>query len=406
MRIKRKHNSINSLLLWIYALFVIWRVLYSSNFVIEFGGLLNLFSMAVKLAIVAVSLFAIVTSQKFRKNELLIDVALVVTSFAALLRNDYDVVFLTILMVVAMRRIDFRSIVSYTMYGQIAGALLVLLSCGLGLIGDFTYNHQMLSGGVMVSRTVHTYGFTYYTSPAYLMLAIMMEWNFLHFDKIKVVKILGWGVVQYVIYQLFTSRASFYMSAIYLVLLLLFSAESFKMKNWIWKAIAALGFGGLLILNFALVNEYASGNVMVIAINTLVSGRLFFAAQALEKYGISLLGGHIPMVGGYEVTYGISKEYFYLDSGYLYSLLCYGLLITVLLVIAYTVIFVNVAQTRNKSVYCWLLVFMIINLNNNMFVSVHYVPLLFLLPHALTQGKKSVQNYARTMKQRSAKSYE
>lgn len=397
MIIRKRHSSLERWQLTVYAMFVLWRVLNNSNYVFgAVGTLLTLFSTGVKIVIVFLSLFAIVATKKYKVNELVSAVVLVVTSFAALMRNDYDVVFLTILMVVSMRRIDFRRIVTYTMYGQIIGALLVVGGCFVGIIEDFTYTHQMTSG----SQLAHTYGFTYYTTPAYLMLAIMMEWNYLHFDKVKLTRLVGWGLVQFAVYKIFSSRASFYMSLMYLALLLVFSARRFQMKSWIWKAAAALGITALLIVNILLVQEYNKGNMLVIGLDTLTSGRLFYASKAMALYGVRLLGGQIPMSGAYESTFGISQEYFYLDSGYLYSLLCYGSLITILLVLAYTVIFVDAARKRNKSIYCWLLVFMVINLNNNMFVSLHYMPLLFLLPHALTEGTKRVKTRMRAGKQR------
>lgn len=406
MIIRRRRTSLERWQLCLYSLFIVCRLLYNSNFVFKIGGLLTLFNTALKLVIVFFSLFAIIATKKYKVKELVAIAVLVVTSFAALLRNDYDVVFLTILMVASMRRIPFQRIVKYTLYGQILGALLVVGSCFVGLIEDYTYGHQMLSGTTIVTHTAHTYGFTYFTTPAYLMLAIMMEWNYLHFDKVKLPKLVCWGVVQYGVYLVFSSRASFYMSIMYLALLLLFSADWFKMKSWIWKAGALLAVGVLLIVNVILVQQYANGNMLAISINTLTSGRLSYAAKAISLYGVRLLGGQIPMVGGYEANIAGAQDYFYLDSGYLYSLLCYGILITVLLVIAYTIIFADAANKRDKSLYCWLLVFVAINLNNNMFVSVHYMPLLFLLPHALTEGTKHVKTRMRAGKQRRAGTYE
>lgn len=386
MRIRIRTDGkihMSTLVLMSYGLYVMWRIFYNSCIIIEYGSLFNLFSYAVQAVIICVSLFSIVASRQFHTSEFLYELVLLGVGFVVSVLSGYAQLFFVFLLVVAAKDIPFRRVVKTAFLSQLLAVSVVVVASIAGILPNYCYRHEVSEG---VVRMAYTYGFTYYTTPAYILLAMMLEWGYLNFEKVTVVKLAIWTGVQYAVYMVFTSRASFFMSIGYLAVLFVFSKiKRLKIEKPLWRLVAWLGFPVLLIANYILVQQYAQRNEIAYEIDELISGRLYYSAKAIADYGIQIFGSKVVMVGNYEISQGLADSYFYIDSGYMYSLICYGIAATVLLLLSYSLIFARVSKDQDKAVYCWLLVYMVMNLNNNMLVSVHYNPLLFLLPYALQQ---------------------
>src|SRR5699024_4578028 len=66
------------------------------------------------------------------------------------------------------------------------------------------------------------------------------------------------------------------------------------------------------------------------------------------------------------------------DSGYLYTLLAYGILFTLLLLLCYTWIFQYLYRQKEVLLYGWLGLFMFLNIFNNYLLLLEINPLLLL----------------------------
>ena len=79
------------------------------------------------------------------------------------------------------------------------------------------------------------------------------------------------------------------------------------------------------IIAFVFSFTFDSSNKTLLEINQLFSSRLDLGKIGLEKYGCSLFGQNIPMVGnGGSET--LPEDYFFIDCSYLYVFLCFGIL--------------------------------------------------------------------------------
>lgn len=82
----------------------------------------------------------------------------------------------------------------------------------------------------------------------------------------------------------------------------------------------------MTVIMFAATVLYRSGNSLIASVNTVLSDRLRLGYIGLSRYGFSLLGQQVEMIGNGGST-EISENYFFVDCSYLYVFLRYGALI-------------------------------------------------------------------------------
>ena len=97
--------------------------------------------------------------------------------------------------------------------------------------------------------------------------------------------------------------------------------------------------------------------------------RLSLSRIALQRYEISLFGNLIKALE--------SDTYFYLDSGYLYLLLGYGLVVFLVIMSAYMIVFRYALKSNDKKLFIWCIIVSVFSFVNNIIVDVNINPLLF-----------------------------
>ena len=111
-----------------------------------------------------------------------------------------------------------------------------------------------------------------------------------------------------------------------------------------------------------------------IASDIVLNGRLSINVDSFKEYPVNLIGNFIEYSEG-----NILEDYFYIDSGYVFSLLNCGWVFTLYLVISYSFLFVKIFEAKEAFLYLWLFFFGILNLFNNFLLSPVFFPLILLL---------------------------
>ncbi len=82
---------------------------------------------------------------------------------------------------------------------------------------------------------------------------------------------------------------------------------------------------------------YTSSSPLLSRLNQLINNRLSLGREGLDRYPITLFGQHVNMVGAGGSTTP-SSDYFFVDCSYMYCLLKFGIIMTLLIIAAYVFI--------------------------------------------------------------------
>ena len=210
-------------------------------------------------------------------------------------------------------------------------AIILILSYVLsiaGVIEDRTLSFYRVRGDVFQR---HAYGMTYatiFTAMVFFITATIVYYSKLHEKKtsVKIIATLILFGIYYYVYRGTRGRLEFLMEIVMIIYILF--------PN-IWNSFSKSKFGGFFnrncfsicfIISILLVLTKEISDNLFSALDWFMTGRLSLAVQAIEQYGINLLGNKIQMYGNGSLDIE-SQDYFFIDSYYLNWLLVYGIII-------------------------------------------------------------------------------
>ena len=171
------------------------------------------------------------------------------------------------------------------------------------------------------------------------------------------------------------------------VLCVLYKYSIITFQNKVWNIITYALFPFFQILSFVMAILYGRNSQLAYMLNVLFSGRLKYMYYGYANYGMHLLPQYINMNGASNSV--LQNEYFYIDSGYMYSALCFGLLCTIVFNIMYIFLFKRSWEMKDKFMYIWLIVISIMCLSNNFIISIILNPITLLIPSIVKEWDKN-----------------
>lgn len=205
---------------------------------------------------------------------------------------------------------------------QAAALTIIPLFAALGLFPNVVMDTE---------RIRYSLGFTWVTSaPVLFVFASML---FLHLERKRLT---GWIFVFLLqlataLFILTDTKMAFFTTMLVLVIAVIW----WQKPNWLdclenrWVKLVILWLPVVLtIVAMLLAGLYQDSGFMA-KLNDILSGRLANAAEAWQKYGLTLFGQNIVWTGQ-GITYKPSMHYLYGDCSYLNVLLNYGLVFLLL----------------------------------------------------------------------------
>lgn len=156
--------------------------------------------------------------------------------------------------------------------------------------------------------------------------------------------------------------------------------ECLKYK-WVVDLPLKLAFPFFASLMFLLIWGYSRGSIIAEKINAMVTGRIYLACRAIEKYGLSLGGVSIRQAGNGFTTFPVS-DYEFVDSSYPLILLTRGVLFFLLILFIYVRMTSNAIKNKDYRLAFGLAVIALHSLAEHHFLEIHY-NILLILPCAL-----------------------
>lgn len=369
-----------------YGFFIVLRYCYFSTIA---DIMPSQFYLVATIIIISFALFSILV-KKVNLKFLMVTVLGVSTSILVYyVIQEINFIFI-ILLIFAAYNISFKKIAVCSILANSIMIIYTIIGGVTGKFRDYTYSHQTLDGKTVIA---HSYGFLYYSTVSFMILYLSIMFIYIINEKYRFKSILVLTVLNFIVYRIFTARMPF---IVYLIVVGFYFAINkiriFNLKGWGWKVITNILPTLLTIVSILPCYIYNASSSLIVAINLIFNSRASQGYQALNKYGINLFGHQIEMYGTYSLKYGnankmIGLSYLYIDNGYLYSLLAYGIVFTVFLLIVYTGLF-NFSRTRNKILYIWIFAVLIFDLVNNSFLAIEYNPIILAGISAIASNRR------------------
>lgn len=323
--------------------------------------------------------------EKFTAKKLTLTAVIVFCSCIVMITGNYSSLFTFVFLSLSGADIDFDKIIRILLINMICWTLVIILACKAGILQDYTFIHRIGE----TWRLAHSLGFKYYGWLGYNLMAVSMMWIYLR-QGIKMIESIILICLNYAFYLIHTTNLAFILTIFFIVLCYCtetLKIVSFKSRFWKWGATllpSVLGGG-----TFLLVLLFRNGKFTITLpfLNT-INSRLKYSVQALEQYGIHLFGTHVIQVGNTEKYYGNASTGFYIDSGYIYSIIAYGLVFTLLLLVLYTVLLRYLYNENKRILFIWFTLIIGACCVNNFLIDFISNPILFLIPNAIFYGKE------------------
>ena len=385
LRIKQRPSEV-----WIFQIilfiYVALQLLASSTF----DYLLpHSFFRVIRYGVLLSTLFLILIYRKYSLKYTLTIFFIAIVLIIMLLFNEvFLAVAIPLLLVLASKVTNFNDILKCIMSATIFATTFIILSCVLNILPDYTYAHMI--GDVV--KVAHSYGFKYYSSPGYITMTLTAIYLYLH-ENSSYLRLCVIFLIDYALFLLHTNQTSILVS-IFLIVIYIFTKKIkiLNFNNKICNFFSVIFPSFLCFGTIGLVNLYKI-NVLILpqSLSTLTS-RLENSLQAINQYGISLFGTTVTMYGGTQKHYGNALSSFYIDSGFLYSLIAYGVVFTVAIILIYTIIYRYTVNSNDAFLFVWLSVILAACVVNNYLLNCCFNPLIFLLPQAIqNMSEKNVE---------------
>lgn len=322
-------------------------------------------------------IFFLKNRYSFTKASLIVIIAVVFFIVANVTQKSTLIV--SGLFVAAAGITKFEKIVKTSLIATVPSLLFVIACSKVGIIPDHLFMHE--------GHVAHSLGFSYYSTFAYIALFCMISYLYLRGSKISWIEILTMTGLNYVVYKLSTTRLAFYIFLLVLGLfLMLIKFNMFKdINKSFYKMLAILGYPITCIITIWASLNYSVNSPMWRKINEISANRLVLSHKAFIMYSPKIFGQYIEMHGN---GYGDNGAYFYIDSGYVYSVLGYGILFTGILIIAYSFMTWAACKKNDKELLLWLLAIMAFSIINNVWVNVTYNSILLAFLPMIQKLKK------------------
>lgn len=265
-------------------------------------------------------------------------------SFLAIYKNTRDINLpIMAYLVIGAYGVSFRKIISvYTAIG-IPMLLFCIVASQTGLIPDLVFD---MSSSLRGFR--HSFGFIYPTDFAAHVIYLVLSYSWLRGKKLTWLELAMFAFLGLVINYFCDTRTSFSCLMLFILFLVrekLFSSPNCRVisKTNMLLFSATLKFLSAYSVIFSslfmiILTVCYSKSAMLSRIDHIVAGRLSMSNLAIKQYGMKLLGQEITMQGNGYSESSLLEKYFFIDCSYIKMLVCYGLVVSILIWIAYTLL--------------------------------------------------------------------
>ena len=225
---------------------------------------------------------------------------------------------LSMIALLGLKGVDPKKLLKLCLYLRSLSFAIVVGLTSFGVIQNTKLIH--IRGDDSVVR--YSMGFSHPNQFHLAFIILLLLCMYFYFEKLNIIHILIFSVLNLFVYSKSFSRTSCIIGFFAIFMMLWFKSKVFlKLKNMICYSILPLGFA-VSILPSLFYDKIA----MIRTIDRLLQWRITFSRYYLEKYEVKLFGNNLH------------NDSIVLDSGYIELIVNYGLVFTILYVIAFYIL--------------------------------------------------------------------
>lgn len=347
MKIENKYSfswALEQIYLLLFCVLIGYHFFLTTMFSIEWPSLIQFY---LNSGIVLVLVLKTGGDDKYNVRELII-IALLGAAFLLSWRhNENEEILLCMLVIWGARKINFEKILK-VFFIVISVLLVFTVICSLtGQVENLIFYQGD-------RRARMAFGVCYPTDFSAYVFFLSVVYCYLRKEKLRYLETIGVAALGILVYYFCDAR----MNTICLLLtsvlfsILIFMRRRQKKKGKEYEMHKALAYllalspticGAVMIL---LSMFYSSQNRFFSLLNSMLNNRIYYGHKGMEIYGIPLWGQYIPMRGNGGTT-DVIRNYFFLDSSYIYILLQFGVLTLVTVLICWCLVSFKAVRYKN-----------------------------------------------------------
>ena len=334
VRRKKAEDILEIFYLLAFAVYIGYFFLGTTMFQIEWP---SFFYVDLRTILTALVLVRAAYSKQYKIWEVTVILSLYILFSMSSSRNGYEEYMYLLILIIGARGISFKKLIK--IYTAVTAVLLVItIAAALsGHIENLTYYQEG-------RRTRYAFGINYPTDFSAILFYLILAWFYIRGKKLRYIELGISSAIGIFVYWFCDARMNTICiigASVVFAVHKFFTKKAGKQKKEykIFKPVSMLLIlAGILcsMIMTGLTMLYSPNNPVIAFIDNALSSRLRLGHKGMDIYGFTLWGQHIPMIGLGSTTEDVDF-YFFLDSSYIYNLLQFGLLIAVLLLVAWTV---------------------------------------------------------------------
>ena len=276
------------------------------------------------------------------------------------------------MLILAAYNIPFSHIARQCIRVLVIAFVIVLGALAFDLIEDRLYHRDVDN---FENSFAHDLGFKYYSYYAYLGMGIVQCCLYQWRHQLDLKKIVFLVLLSYIFFVYSSTRLQLYACIAFMVAIFVIPYIKSILNNRFLAWLAIVAYPLICILLY-FVSKYFILSIFFSGyedLNRITSGRLALNEEALMRYNVTLWGNDLEFD-----TSPTTKDYFYLDSGYLHVLLGDGLVFTVIVLFLYAVLTYKIFKAKAYFLYLWILIYAVLNISNGFLVALLENPILLL----------------------------
>ena len=328
----------------------------------------------VQLGIMGVMGFLILTHGCMKLKKIVIVVMLAICCLLIIKNGGKKLYLVFVLFLMNSECVKFDKLIKCTIVAVFLSTLLVVALSVAGVIPDYIFIRDE------TGEAAHSLGFAYYYNVSAQITFVSVMYLYIK-ENVSWFMLFVIATVSYACYKMCTTRLPFFIMLIVLMMYIFMCKFNFikNLNTKFFKVYSVSAFPAITLFCVVAALNYNSHNVVYKFANEIFNGRLSLSKRAFNMYGMKLLGQPIEMEGR---TYGeIQNDYFFIDSGYILSVIEYGLLATTIIAILYSIAYLYACKENDKKLFIWITMILGFNVVNGCWLAVVYNPILYVLFH-------------------------